>query len=220
MKIFLDTADIAAIKKWSEAGLIDGVTTNPTHLSKAGGDPTKVVREICALLKPGLVSVEVTEKKPDKVYAQAKEIAKIADNVLVKVPCHIDYYPIIKKLVKDGVALNITLLFTLVQALFMCKLRVAYISPFIGRRDDIDAAGMDVVTEIRDMMDMHNFTDTKLLAASIRGVRKFHQAILAGADVVTLPVAILEKAVSHPLTDKGIAKFDADWQKLGVKQFP
>ena len=219
MKLFLDTADVEAIRVWASTGLVDGVTTNPTHLAKEGKAPKKRVLEICSLLPEGEVSVEVTEQKPEKVYNQAKEIAALAQNILVKIPCHRDYYPIIAKLVDEGVKLNITLVFSLVQSLFMCKLGVAYISPFIGRWDDIDVEGKDVLFEIRSMIDDYAF-ETQLLAASVRGVRHLHEAILAGADVATVPLSVLEKVTKHSLTQEGIAKFNADWATLGVKKFP
>lgn len=219
MKLFLDTADRKAIEIWSKTGLINGVTTNPTHLSKEGGNPQQVVKEICQMLPQGDISVEVTEVEPKAVYEQARAIAKIANNVVVKVPCHMDYYATINQLVKDGIKVNITLVFTLVQSIFMAKLGVRYISPFIGRWDDIDVEGSELLFEVRSMLDQYNY-QTQLLAASLRGVRHLHQAILAGADVATLPIDVLEKAMSHPLTDRGMAMFLADWQKLGIKQFP
>ncbi len=219
MKLFLDTADVEALGSWSSTGLIDGVTTNPTHLAKAGKDPKKRILEICSLLPDGEISVEVTEQKPEKVYNQAKEIAALADNILVKIPCHKDYYPIIAELVDEGVKLNITLVFSLIQSLFMCKLGVAYISPFIGRWDDIDVEGKDLLFEIRSMIDDYAF-ETQLLAASVRGVRHLHEAILAGADVATVPLNVLEKVTKHSLTDEGIATFNADWATLKVKKFP
>lgn len=219
MKIFLDTANVAAIKKWAETGLIDGVTTNPTHLSKEGGDPKKVVLEICNLLPAGEISVEVTQEEPNDVYKQAKIIAALADNILVKVPCHKNYYGIIKKLVEEGVKLNITLVFTLVQGLMMSKLGVQYISPFVGRLDDIDANGIQLLYDLRQMIDMNEF-ETKILAASLRHERHVHDAILAGVDALTLPIDVFEKCLDHPLTDKGMLLFLADWKKLGVKQFP
>jgi transaldolase len=217
MKLFLDSADLKAIKKY--AFLIDGVTTNPSHLSKEGGDPKKQVIAISKLLPGKDVSIEVTEKDPKAVYKQAKEIARLGKNVVVKVPCHADYYEIIAQLVKDGVALNITLVFTLVQSLYMCKLGVKYISPFIGRWDDIDVDGAELLYEIRQMVDEYQY-DTQILAASLRGVRHLHEAIMAGADVATVPVSALEQSMKHVLTDQGIEKFDADWKKLGIKQFP
>jgi transaldolase len=219
MKIFLDTAHLATIQQWAETGLIDGVTSNPSHLSKEGGDPKKIINDICALLPEGDISVQVTEKSPEAVYKQAKAIAKLAPNIIVKVPCAKEYYPVIKKLVAEGVKVNITLLFTLVQALFMCKLGVRYISPFIGRLDDIDVDGLALIAELRQMIDTYGF-ETQILAASIRDDRHFHGVILFGADAATVPVTVLEKAATHPLTDQGRALFDADWAKLGIRQFP
>lgn len=219
MKIFVDTADIKALKAWKDTGLLDGVTTNPTHLSKAGGNPTKQVQAIAKLLPKGAISVEVTEKNPDAVYKQAKAIAKLGRNIVVKIPCHKDYYHVIAQLIKDGIKLNITLVFTVVQGLLMSKLGVHYISPFVGRWDDIDVEGVELLYSLRHMLDEYDYT-TQLLAASIRGVRHFHEAIMAGADVVTIPISVLEKATHHLLTDQGIEKFDNDWKKLGVRKFP
>ena len=219
MKLFLDTANIAAIKRWKETGLINGITTNPSHLSKEGGNPKDVVLEICKLLPEGEISVEITQQEPEAVYEQAKEIAKLADNILVKVPCHKDYYSIIHRLVADGINLNITLVFTLIQGMMMCKLGVRYISPFVGRWDDIDVEGFKLLKKMKDMIYNYGF-DTGVLAASLRGVRHIHHAIMAGADAATVPIAVFEKAQEHLLTDRGIEKFDADWQKLGIKKFP
>lgn len=219
MKIFLDTANVESIKAWVATGLIDGVTTNPTLLSKEGGDVTSMVKDICAIMGNRPVSVEVTQTDPARVYEQAKEIAAIAPNVVVKIPCHVDYFPTIKKLVDEGLILNITLVFTLLQSLFMCKLGVKYISPFVGRLDDTDVDGMEVVAGIRDMIDEYGF-NTQLLVASIRSVSHVHDAVRAGADAATIPVAVLEKAVSHALTDKGMTQFLEDWKKLGITRFP
>ena len=218
MKIFLDTADVSAIKKLAKTGLINGVTTNPTHLSKQG-NPKKTVLEIAKLLPRGEISVEVTEEKPDAVYKQAKAIAKLSKNIIVKIPCHADYYEVIHKLVKDGVKLNITLVFTVFQGLMMCKLGVLYISPFIGRWDDIGVDGVQLLFDLRTMIDEYNY-QTGLLAASLRHMTHFYEAIMAGADVATLPLAVFEKASKHVLTDQGIEKFNKDWKKLKVKRFP
>jgi len=220
MKIFLDTANIEDIKKWNKTGIIDGVTTNPTLLNKEAGDTKKLLADICKVMKHGDVSIEVTETAPAKVYKQAKEIAAIAKNVVVKIPCHLDYYEIIKKLVEEEVKLNITLVFTLIQSVCMCKLGVKYISPFVGRLDDIDSNGIELLEEIRIMLDEYAFLNTEIIAASIRHVKHFHDAIVSVADVVTVPVAVLEKAATHPLTDQGMKKFIDDWKKLGIKQFP
>jgi len=219
MKIFLDTANLNEIKKWHDVGILDGVTTNPSLLAKEGKNPHALIKEICALVQ-GDVSVEVTESSPKKVYEQAKAISALAENIVVKIPCHIDYYPVIKQLVSEGVKLNITLVFTVLQSLCMAKLGVTYISPFIGRWVDIDVDGIGILADIKTMLDQYNFVNTKLLAASVRSISDFHQAVLIGADVVTLPTDILLKATSHPLTDQGMAKFIADWQKLGISQFP
>ncbi len=219
MKIFLDTAHLKAIEKWKSTGLIDGITTNPSHLSTAGGNPIKQVQAIAKLLPKGAISVEITEKKAEAVYKQAKAISKLGQNIVVKIPCHVDYYEVISKLSKEGVSLNITLVFTLVQSLFMCKMGVSYISPFIGRWDDIDVDGVALLYSIRQMIDSYGYK-TELLAASIRGVRHFHEAIMAGADAITVPVDIFEKAVTHILTDQGIETFDKDWKKLGITTFP
>lgn len=219
MKIFLDTADRTVIKHWAETGIIDGVTTNPSHLFKAQDDPKKVVKDICALLPNGDISVEITETAPDAVFKQARAISDLAKNVIVKVPCHRDYYAIIKKLVLEGVHINITLVFTLIQGLCMAKLGVRYISPFVGRWDDIDVDGIALLYELRAMIDQYDY-ETEILAASLRHVRHVHEAICAGADAITVPAAVLEKATTHPLTDAGMQKFLADWQQLGVTRFP
>jgi len=219
MKIFLDTANITDIKKWVATGLIDGVTTNPSHLSKEGNDPKQQVLEICALLPDGEISIEVTEKEPEAVYKQAKLIAALAENVVVKIPCHADYYEVINRLVQEDVKLNITLVFSLLQGLMMCKLGVAMISPFVGRLEDIKIDGINLLEQLRDMVDMYGY-ETEILAASLRNVEHFHKAVAAGVDIVTIPVAVFEQAIRHPLTDQGIIKFDADWKKLGITQFP
>ena len=219
MKIFLDTAQPEQIKFWNKMGLIDGVTTNPTHLSKVGGDPKKVITEICSIMKGKPVSVEVTYTEPDKVYKQAREIAQLADNVVVKVPCDRQYFEMIGRLVEEKVPLNITLVFTLFGGMAMCKMGVAYISPFLGRIDDIDGAGASLVEDLANMIDTYDF-QTRLLAASIRTVPQLHDVINAGADCATIPVELLEKAIEHPLTKIGMEKFNEDWQKLGIKIFP
>jgi transaldolase len=219
MKIFLDTADLVGIKKWAVTGLIDGVTTNPTLLSKEGGNPTDRVLAICAALPDGEISVEVTEQEPGAVYKQAKEIAGLADNIVVKIPCHHQYYQVINRLVQEEIPLNITLVFSLVQGLMMSKLGVRYISPFVGRLNDIDEDGIQLLRELREMVDEYGF-DTGILAASLRSSQHVHDAILAGVDVATVSVSIFEKMTEHPLTDQGMKTFKTDWEKLGIKQFP
>lgn len=219
MKIFLDTAHLEDIKKWASTGLIDGVTTNPTHLSNEGNNPKKHIIAISTFLSEGEISVEVTEQDPDAVYKQAKDIAALAPNIVVKIPCHKDYYAVIKRLVQEGVPLNITLVFTLVQGLMMCKLGVRYISPFVGRLDDVGDDGIQLLRDLRAMINEYGY-DTAILAASLRNVGHVQGAILAGADVATVSLALFEKMIEHPLTDQGMKIFDADWKKLGIQQFP
>lgn len=219
MKLFLDTADIQLIKNWAPTRLVDGVTTNPTHLSNAGGDPVEVVQKICALLPDGDISVEVTQKDPEAVYQQAQKIAALADNIVVKVPCHADYYSVIARLVDDGIRLNITLVFSLSQALCMAKLGVEYISPFIGRLDDAGSDGNVVLADICSMVAQYGF-QSQVLAASIRTCAKAEDAIMAGADAVTVPAAVLQEMAMHTLTDTGMKQFAVDWKRLGISEFP
>jgi transaldolase len=219
MKLFLDTADVAQIQYWKEVGILDGVTTNPTHLSKEKKSPQEIIKTICALLPQGDISVEVTQQDPQQVYEQAKAIAALGKNVTVKIPCQLQYYPIIKKLVAEGIRVNVTLLFTLVQGFMMCKLGVSYISPFVGRWDDNDINGIELLDSLRDMIDSYGY-ETKILAASLRTVRHFHDALAAGADVATVSPELLAKSVHHILTEQGIQAFTADWAKLGITQFP
>lgn len=215
MKLFLDTASLNEIRGWVETGLVDGITTNPSHLSKATTTPKQLLLEICNIV-PGDVSIEVVKKSPQEVYVQAKEIAALAANVVVKIPFHKDYLPVIKKLVHEQIPLNITLVFSMLQALLVGKLGVRYVSPFIGRWDDIDTDGMDILHDIRNAFDTHDIR-TEILAASLRHVMHLHHAALLGADVATIPAALLEKVMHHPLTEHGIAKFDADWANSGIK---
>lgn len=219
MKLFLDTSDIDVLREYIKTGVIDGVTTNPSNLSKAGNQPRTRIEEITTLFKHGDVSVEVTEQDPAAMYKQALEIAALAPNVVVKIPCHADYYPVIHRLAQEGINMNITLVFTVAQALMMCKLGVRYISPFVGRWDEIDVDGIALLHELRAMVDNYGFS-TMILAASLRHVRHLNGAINAGADVATLPPEVFIKALAHPLTDRGIERFNADWAKLGIRQFP
>jgi transaldolase len=195
------------------------VTTNPTHLSKEGGDPLKVVKDICALLPRGEISVEVTEEDPAAVYKQARDIAEIGQNVVVKVPCHAKYIGVISDLVADNVPLNITLVFSALQALMMAKLNVRYVSPFIGRLDDIGEDGLQLIKDIRVIFDQYAYK-TDILAASTRTVENMHDVALLGADVATVSVENFEQSLQHPLTDSGMKTFLDDWKKLGVSQFP
>lgn len=219
MKLFLDTASVDAVKKWQKTGLVDGITTNPTLLSKEGDNPKKVIQTLCDLLPNGEISVEVTEKGPEAVYKQAQRIAALAPNVVVKVPCHVDYYSVVDRLVQDDIAVNVTLVFSLPQAMFMAKLGATYVSPFIGRLDDSGADGVAIVKDIHQSFMCH-MIDTEILAASIRSVEHVNQVMKMGVDVVTVPVALMEQLTMHPLTEKGIERFNADWVQTGITTFP
>ncbi len=213
MKIFLDTANREYIKKLIPTGVIDGVTTNPSLLSKEGSDVKSVLRDICAMVS-GPVSVEVVEKHPDAVLKQAREIAAFAKNVVVKIPFALEYMPAIKTLADDGIALNITLVFTPLQALMVAKLGVAYISPFLGRWDDIGVDSIDLLEQTMSIQETYDF-DSEILAASVRTIIQWQEVAQTGVDIATVPPALFEQVFKHPLTERGIALFDADWQKLG-----
>lgn len=220
MKIFLDTADVQEIRKWVVTGIIDGVTTNPTHMSSAGSDPKKIIKEICASLPHGVVSVEVTEVEPDAVYRQARLISALVQNIVVKIPCDVRYYEVIQRLVQERIPLNITLVFTVAQGLAMCKLGVAYISPFVGRLEDVKKnSGIELVQDLVHMKWTYAFK-TQILAASIRTIDQITCVVQAEADCITVPVGVLSQALMHELTEKGIEKFLADWKKLGITKFP
>lgn len=213
MKIFLDTADRTLIKQWVPTGLIDGITTNPSNLSKEGKNSREVLRDICSLVE-GDVSIEVVEKSPDAVYKQAREIASFAKNAVVKIPFSHTYLPVIKKLVAERIAINVTLVFSPLQALLVAKLGVRYISPFVGRWEEIDIDGIAILSEIKDILDNYGF-ESEILAASLRTVMHWHQAALLGIDVATLHPSLLTSLMNHPLTERGIEKFDEDWNRLG-----
>ncbi|MCK4517816.1 fructose-6-phosphate aldolase [Candidatus Babeliales bacterium] len=216
MKLFLDTANREMIEKWVATGIIDGVTTNPSLLSKEGTSTKQVLLDICKMV-PGDVSIEVVKKDPDDVYTQAKEIAALASNVVVKIPFALEYLPVIKKLSDEGIRINVTLIFTLLQALVVAKLNVTYISPFIGRWDDLDIDGMELIEKLVHMRDEYGF-ESEILAASIRHLMHWHRSVLSGADVATVPPKLLEQMMHHPLTEKGIQKFDNDWAMLGKSE--
>ena len=213
MKLFLDTANIELIKQWIPTGVIDGVTTNPSLLAKETGNIKENLLEICNLVD-GDVSIEVVEKDPEKVYQQALQISALAKNVVVKIPFAKEYLPIISRLCKEGIKINVTLIFSITQALLVSKLGVTYISPFIGRWDDIDIDGMNLIEDLVVMKENYGFK-SEILAASIRNVIHLQKSIFAGADVATIPPTLLDKLFKHPLTLQGIEKFDSDWKKLG-----
>ena len=216
MKFFVDTADVNEIRELNDMGLLDGVTTNPSLILKSGGKIADVTRQICEIVK-GPVSAEVTATEYSEMMQQAKVLAKIADNVCIKVPLTLDGLKACKTIRTEMNRLvNVTLCFSANQALLAAKAGASFISPFVGRLDDIGLDGMELIQEIRQIYDNYDF-QTEILVASARTVNHVKQAALIGADIVTAPPATLKALVSHPLTDKGLAQFPADWAKTGQK---
>jgi len=213
MKLFLDSADPKEIVTLASTGLIDGVTTNPSLAAKSGQSLFDVLRAICDVVK-GSVSAEVTATETSRMIEEGRKLAKIADNITVKVPLTWDGLKACRALSSDGLKVNVTLCFSPVQALLAAKSGATFISPFIGRIDDAGNDGMALIREIRHVYDNYGFS-TAILAASIRSVTHVRDASLAGADVATMPPAIFKQLVSHPLTDKGLAAFLEDWKKTG-----
>jgi transaldolase len=213
MKFFVDTAEIKEIKELAATGLLDGVTTNPSLVAKSGRDFKEVIAEICNAIE-GPVSAEVTSLDADGMVEEGKKLSKIAKNVAVKVPLTLDGLKACRTLSQAGTMVNVTLCFSANQALLAAKSGATFISPFIGRLDDINIDGMELIREIRQIYDNYDFT-TEILAASIRSANHVKEAALAGADVATVPPAVLKGLVKHPLTDKGIESFLADWKKTG-----
>jgi transaldolase len=215
MKFFADTADTADIRELAETGLLDGVTTNPSLIHKAGRDFLEVVKEICAIV-PGPVSAEVVALDHETMMREAEVLRKIADNVAVKVPLTLDGLKTCRKLTADGTMVNVTLCFSANQALLAAKAGATFISPFVGRHDDVGFDGMQLISDIRLVYDNYDF-DTEILVASVRHPVHVLESAKLGADVATMPPAVIRALVKHPLTDKGIEGFLADWAKSGQK---
>lgn len=213
MKFFVDTADVSEITSLLPSGLVDGVTTNPSLIMKSGRDIREVTAEICALV-PGPVSAEVTAVETDAMIAEGRTLAAIADNVTVKLPLTMDGIAACKALSSEGFKTNVTLCFSANQALLAAKAGATFISPFIGRLDDAGQDGMELIREIRMIYDNYDFR-TEILAASIRSPMHVKDAAIAGADVATMPPAVIRGLAKHPLTDKGLDAFLADWAKTG-----
>ena len=213
MKFFVDTADVDEIRELNDMGLLDGVTTNPSLIMKSGRDIMEVTKEICAIVS-GPVSAEVTATDFDGMMTQAAVLAEIADNICIKLPLTMDGLKACKALTSAGYKTNVTLCFSANQALLAAKAGATYISPFIGRIDDMAVDGMELIAEIRKIYDNYGFA-TEILAASIRSVNHVKESALIGADVATVPPATLRALVKHPLTDKGLDAFLADWAKTG-----
>lgn len=215
MKFFVDTADVAEIKALIPTGLVDGVTTNPSLVARSGRDFREMIAEVCALVT-GPVSAEVTALETGAMIAEGRSLAKIAKNVVVKLPLTLNGVAACKALTGEGIETNVTLCFSVNQALIAAKAGATYVSPFIGRLDDIGQDGMELIREIRQVYDNYDF-ETQILAASIRSPQHMRESALAGADVATAPPAVIRALANHPLTDKGLEAFLADWAKTGQK---
>lgn len=215
MKFFVDTAEIDAIAELNDLGMVDGVTTNPSLIMKSGRDILEVTKEICDLVD-GPVSAEVIATEADDMILEGRKLAKIAENITVKVPLTWAGLKTCKTLSDEGTMVNVTLCFSANQALLAAKAGATFISPFIGRLDDINLDGMDVIADIREIYDNYSF-DTEILAASIRTVNHVTEAAKIGADVMTAPPDVIKKMVNHPLTDKGLDQFLKDAAKAGIK---
>ena len=215
MKFFVDTAEIDEIRELNELGMVDGVTTNPSLIRKSGRDIIDVTKEICEIVS-GPVSAEVTAIKSDQMIAEGIKLAEIADNIAIKVPLTWDGLKACKVLADLGHMVNVTLCFSANQALLAAKAGATFISPFIGRLDDINLDGLDLIGDIRLIYDNYGY-DTQILAASIRTVNHVTQSALIGADVMTAPPSVIKSLASHPLTDKGLAAFLSDIEQAGQK---
>ena len=211
MKFFVDTADTGDIAELAATGLIDGVTTNPSLVAKSGRPFADIIKEICEIV-PGPVSAEVVATDYDGMISEGRKLAKIADNVAVKLPLTLEGLKACRTLSDDGTMVNVTLCFSANQALLAAKAGASYVSPFIGRLDDISEVGMDLIHNMRLIFDNYDFR-TQILAASIRNPVHVLESALAGADVATIPFSVFNQLVKHPLTDIGLANFLADWEK-------
>jgi len=214
MRFFIDTADVEAIRELAATGLVDGVTTNPSLVAKSGRDFIEVLGEICALV-PGPVSAEVTATETQAMLAEARRLARVAENVVVKVPLTPDGLKACRTLTDEGTQVNVTLCFSAAQAILAAKAGARYVSPFIGRLDDIGADGLALIGEIVQIYDAYPDFTTEVLVASVRNSAHVVEAAKMGAHVATLPPAVLHAMFKHPLTDKGLDAFLADWAKTG-----
>ena len=216
MKFFVDTADTEEIRELADTGLLDGVTTNPSLIAKSGRDFFDVIKEICSLVD-GPVSAEVAATDYDTMLEEGKKLAGLADNVAVKVPLTMAGLKTCSQLAKQGTQVNVTLCFSAAQAILAAKAGAAYISPFVGRLDDIGQDGMNLISDVVQIYANYPAFQTEVLVASIRNPTHIVNSALMGADVCTVPPQVLKQLVSHPLTDKGLAAFLADWEKTGQK---
>jgi len=212
MKIFIDTANIAQIEEVDSWGILDGVTTNPTLVAKESGDFRTNVRRICEIVG-GPVSVEAMSSKVDDIVKEAKDLARIHPSVVIKIPITEEGLKATRVLAKEGIKVNMTLIFSANQALLAAKAGAAYVSPFVGRLDDVGQDGMDLILEILDILDNYDF-GTEVIVASVRHPIHVAQAARMGAHIATIPYDVLKKMFKHPLTDMGIERFQKDWEKV------
>jgi len=217
MKFFIDTANVKAIKEMADLGVLDGVTTNPTLVAKEGRDFLEVLREICEIVD-GPISAEVISLEAEGMVREARELAKIHKNIVIKIPMTREGLKATKALSREGIKTNVTLIFSSNQALLAAKAGATYVSPFVGRLDDIGQVGMDVVREIVTIYENYGYS-TQVIVASIRHPLHVIEAAMAGAHVATIPPAVIEQLINHPLTDIGIQRFLADWEKVPRKPF-
>ncbi len=214
MKFFIDTANVDEIREAAALGLLDGVTTNPSLLARetGRGTATETLKEICSIV-PGPVSAEVVALDAEGMFKEGKELCKIADNIIIKVPCIKEGIKAIQMFKAESIETNATLCFSANQALLVAKAGATYVSPFVGRLDDIGQRGMDLIIDMVEIFENYAFA-TQVLVASIRSVQHVYEAALIGADVATIPFKVIEQLIKHPLTDIGIEKFLADWAKV------
>ena len=213
MKFFIDTANVEEISKTNDLGLLDGVTTNPTLVSKEGREFKGLIKEICSIVD-GPVNAEVVSTDAEGMIKEAKDLVKLADNIVVKIPLIEEGLKAVKVLAAEDIKTNVTLCFSPTQALMAAKAGAAYVSPFVGRLDDISSTGMDLVEQIITIYDNYGF-DTEIIVASIRNPTHVVDAALMGADIATIPFKVIQQLIKHPLTDIGLEKFLADWKKMG-----
>jgi transaldolase len=215
MQLFIDTANIDEIKEANSLGLIDGVTTNPTLIAREGKEFMQIVKEICQIVD-GPISLEAVSTQSNEMIKEARDLAKIHPNVVVKIPMIREGLLATNQLSKEGIRVNMTLVFSPAQALLAAKAGASYVSPFVGRLDDISHVGMDLVEQILTIYDNYDF-ETEVIVASIRNPLHVLEAALIGADIATIPFKVIEQLLKHPLTDVGVERFLKDWEKVGKK---
>ncbi|GAB5047059.1 fructose-6-phosphate aldolase [Thermodesulfovibrio sp. TK110] len=212
MKFFIDTANIEEIKKAWEAGVIDGVTTNPSLIAKENREPTSLLKEICQIVD-GPVSAEAVSLKFDDMVKEAYELSKIHPNIVIKIPMTEDGLKAVRKLSQEGIKTNVTLVFSPMQAVLAAKAGATYVSPFVGRLDDISHFGMELIRDIQIIFENYDF-ETQVIVASIRNPLHVLEAARIGADIATIPYSVIKQLIKHPLTDIGIERFLKDWEKI------